>query len=256
MKNLFLLLLSISYTSVIGQQYTSDLYISQKDTLPYRILLPKDFDAKKSYSLLLVLHGAGERGNDNQAQLVHGSYLFVSEKFRDQHPAIVVFPQCPTDSYWAKIKVEDKEEGGYEFTFSSVLPENRQLEIVEELLDFLHKKYRIDANRRYVGGLSMGGMGTFELVSRNPNYFAAAVPICGGGNPAWASLLNKTPLWIFHGEKDQVVPVEYSKAMHRALKEINATVKLTLYPEVNHDSWNNAFADPNLMHWLFSHTKK
>ena len=102
----------------------------------------------------------------------------------------------------------------------------------------------------------MGGMGTFELVSRNPDFFAAAFPICGGANPNWAPLLSKTPLWLFHGEKDDVVWVKHSKRIFKALKKLGAPVRITLYPNVKHDSWNYAFANPNLMKWLFSNTKK
>ena len=130
------------------------------------------------------------------------------------------------------------------------------MEIVEALMVSLEKNYRIDTTRRYVGGLSMGGMGTFELVSRNPDYFAAAFPICGGANPYWAPLLQKTPLWIFHGERDDEVWVEHSKKIYKALMKINAPVKLSLYPELKHNSWHNAFADPELMQWLFSQQKK
>ena len=127
--------------------------------------------------------------------------------------------------------------------------------MVEALMFFLEKNYRIDPTRRYVGGLSMGGMGTFVLVSRNPHYCAAAFPIGGVANPNWAPLLQKTPLWIFHGEQDDEVWAEHSKRMYRALKKVDAPVKLTLYPEVKHDSWHNAFADPDLLRWLFSHQK-
>ena len=127
--------------------------------------------------------------------------------------------------------------------------------MVEKLLDFIEKKYSIDPTRRYVGGLSMGGMGTFELVARNPDYFAAAFPICGGGNPDWSDLLKTTPFWIFHGEDDGVVSVDFSRKMHEALSAEKASVRLTIYPEVNHNSWDNAFAEPDLMHWLFSNKR-
>ena len=106
-----------------------------------------------------------------------------------------------------------------------------------------------------VGGLSMGGMGTFELVARNPDYFAAAFPICGGGNPHWSNLLKRTPFWIFHGEDDGVVSVDFSRKMYEALSKEKASVRLTIYPKVNHNSWDNSFAEPDLMHWLFSNKR-
>jgi predicted peptidase len=254
-KNHFLLLL-LNFSIAFGQVYEAKFFENQEDTLPYRILLPKDYNPQNAYPLLIVLHGAGERGNDNEAQLVHGSYLFQTEQFRAKYPAIVVFPQCPKDSYWANVERDYNVSLEKKYNYAKSLPKNHQLEMVEALMTFLETNYRIDPNRRYLGGLSMGGMGTFELVSRNPDYFAAAFPICGGANPNWASLLQKTPLWIFHGEQDDVVWAEHSKRMFRALKELDAPVKLTLYPEVKHDSWHNAFADPDLFQWLFSFQKK
>lgn len=250
-----MIILALSFRLTQGQDYKAKIFEHRGDTLPFRILLPKNFNPQNAYPLLVVLHGAGERGNDNESQLVHGSYLFQSEPFRAKYPAIVVFPQCPKASYWASVKRDYEVSLEKKYTYAKSLPKNPQLEMVEELMDFLEKNYRIDSTRRYVGGLSMGGMGTFELVSRNPDYFTAAFPICGGGNPNWAPLLQKTPLWIFHGEQDNVVWVEHSKRMYRALKEIDAPVKLTLYPEVNHDIWYNAFADQDLMQWLFSYQK-
>lgn len=256
MKKYFLLLCTLSYSLTFGQDYEAKIFEYQGDSLPYRILLPRDYNSENIYPLIIVLHGAGERGNDNEAQLFHGSRLFQSEQFRAKYPAIVVFPQCPKDSYWASVKRDYEVSLEKKYTYANSLTKNSQLEMVEALLAFLENNYHIDASRRYVGGLSMGGMGTFELVSRNAEYFAAAFPICGGANPNWAPLLKKTPLWIFHGEKDDVVWVEHSKRMYRALREIDAQVKLTLYPEVKHDSWHNAFADPDLMQWLFSCQKK
>ena len=256
MKKILLLFLTLNFGVAFGQEFEKALFIHQNDTLPYRILLPKNYDPQATYPLMIFLHGAGERGNDNSSQLVHGSFLFKSEKFRDQHPSIVVFPQCPAESYWAMVKRDNKKPLHKKFDFAKTLPRNRQLEMVEQLMDYIETNYRVDSTRRYVGGLSMGGMGTFELVARNPDYFAAAFPICGGGNPEWASLLKKTPFWIFHGEDDVVVPDILSKKMYNALIKEKALVRLTLYPGVNHNSWDNAFAEPDLMNWVFGFTKR
>lgn len=251
----FLILLLLNTGLVLGQEFQQEILVHQNDTLPYRILLPKNYDAQKSYPLLIFLHGAGERGNDNSSQLIHGSFLFKSEVFQEKHPAIVVFPQCPAKSYWAIVKRNLNKPLNEKYTFSKIPQKNRQLELVEKLLEFIEVKYTIDHTRRYVGGLSMGGMGTFELVTRNPDYFAAAFPICGGGNPQWASLLKSTPFWIFHGADDQVVAADFSRKMHKALREEKASVRLTIYPEVNHNSWDNAFAEPDLMDWVFENKK-
>ncbi len=254
MKRILILLL-ISTTSVFSQEFKEELLVHQNDTLPYRILIPENYNSQKSYPLLIFLHGAGERGSDNKSQLVHGSFLFKSEDFRNNYPAIVVFPQCPEKSSWANVKRNYEMSAGQKFDFFKEISENKQLIMVEKLLDLIQKKYDIDETRRYVGGLSMGGMGTFELVARNPDFFAAAFPICGGGNPDWSDLLKTTPFWIFHGEDDGVVSVDFSRKMHEALGKEKASVRLTIYPEVNHNSWDNAFAEPDLMHWLFSNKR-
>ena len=254
MKFFFLLVL-IGSATIFSQEFKEELLVHQNDTLPYRILLPKNYNSQKSYPLLIFLHGAGERGNDNKSQLVHGSFLFKFKDFRKNHPAIVVFPQCPEKSSWANVKRNYEMSAGQKFDFFKKISENRQLIMVEKLLDLIQKKYDIDETRRYVGGLSMGGMGTFELVARNPDYFAAAFPICGGGNPHWSNLLKRTPFWIFHGEDDGVVSVDFSRKMYEALSKEKASVRLTIYPKVNHNSWDNSFAEPDLMHWLFSNKR-
>ena len=254
MKRILILLL-ISTTSVFSQEFKEELLVHQNDTLPYRILIPENYNSQSPFPLLLFLHGAGERGSDNKSQLVHGSFLFKSEDFRNNYPTIVVFPQCPEKSSWANVKRNYDMLNGKKFDFFKEISENKQLIMVEKLLDFIEKKYSIDPTRRYVGGLSIGGMGTFELVARNPDYFAAAFPICGGGNPDWSDLLKTTPFWIFHGEDDGVVSVDFSRKMYEALGKEKASVRLTIYPEVNHNSWDNAFAEPDLMHWLFSNKR-
>jgi predicted peptidase len=117
------------------------------------------------------------------------------------------------------------------------------------------RKYPVDDERVYVGGLSMGGMGTFELVRRMPKTFAAAFPICGGANPATAKKMDDVDWWIFHGAKDDVVPPRHSEVMVKALKKEGANVKFTLYPNANHNSWDPAFTEPELLSWLFSKKK-
>ena len=254
MKRILILLL-IATKSVFSQEFKEELLVHQNDTLPYRILIPENYNSQSPFPLLLFLHGAGERGSDNKSQLVHGSFLFKSEDFRSNYPAIVLFPQCPEKSSWANVKRNYDMLNDKKFDFFKEISENKQLIMVEKLLDFIEKKYSIDPTRRYVGGLSMGGMGTFELVARNPDYFAAAFPICGGGNPDWSDLLKTTPFWIFHGEDDGVVSVDFSRKMYEVLSLEKASVRLTIYPDVNHNSWDNAFAEPDLMHWLFSNKR-
>jgi len=218
-------------------------------TLPYRILLPEDYDPNRAYPLVLFLHGSGERGEDNASQLTHGATLFTNPENRRQFPAIVVFPQCPTASYWANI--DRGEDAHWQFPLRRNPP--TPLKNVLGLLADLEKDFRIDPHRRYLGGLSMGGFGTFELLARKPDYFAAAFPICGGGNVLAAPLMKNTDLWVFHGGLDDVVPPVNSRKMVEALSEAGASVQYTEYPEANHNSWDSAFAEPQLLPWLFSH---
>lgn len=223
-------------------------FIAKGDTLPYRILYPKDYDKNKSYPLVLFLHGSGERGRDNELQLVHGSSLFLAEKNREAFPAFVVFPQCPREGYWSD--VEGSEEDRY-FPFRE--KPRLSMKLLLALLKRLEQDLNIDPGRRYVGGLSMGGFGTFELLARRPAYFAAAFPICGGGNPLLAPLYApNTSLWIFHGAKDDIVLPENSQKVVDALQKLKADVRYTEYPEANHNSWDPAFAEPDLLPWLFS----
>lgn len=222
--------------------------------MPFRILKPKDLDPAKEYPLILFLHGSGERGTDNQLQLKHGGSFFASDSIREKYPAFVVFPQCPPGKNW--------HTGNYImgpsfrlYTFPKEKKENQQLKMVEYILRSLQEKYKIDQNRIYLGGLSNGAMGTYELVRRNPDRFAAAVAICGGANPAIADRLKSPSWWIFHGDMDNVVSFELSVNMFYAIRALNPDVKLTIYEGVKHDSWTNAFAEPGLMEWLFSKQK-
>ncbi|MEM9886837.1 MAG: alpha/beta hydrolase fold domain-containing protein [Bacteroidota bacterium] len=259
MKRLLLFILAYSLThSLFAQDFSAfekRTFLSSKEaSLPYRILYPENYDQTKQYPLLLFLHGAGERGDDNEAQLVHGASLFLQQENRRKYPAIVVFPQCPKDGYWAKVE-RSEDRSTWEFPFYDRV--NPALGAVIELIDQLLVEESIDQNRIYVSGLSMGGMGTFELLSRRPDLFAAAAPICGGGNLAMAARhARNTAFWIFHGDADAVVPVDLSRNMYKRLQTLGADVKYSEYAGVNHNSWDNAFAEPNYLKWLFSMRKK
>lgn len=234
------------------QPYEARHFISEEgDTLPYRILFPEGYEtAGQPFPLLLFLHGAGERGRDNKAQLAHGAQTIADSLSR--YPAVVVFPQCSADGYWADVK---RTGEGFSFAFREEA--NPNLKMVMGLLDQLLQTEKLDTSRLYLGGLSMGGFGTFELLARRPEAFAAAFPICGGGHPLLAPLYGPgTAMWIFHGAQDEVVPVEESRAMYQALQRAGSSVQYTEYPEARHNSWDNAFAEPGLFSWLFRQQKK
>ncbi|WP_316817717.1 prolyl oligopeptidase family serine peptidase [Pedobacter nyackensis] len=236
-------------------KYEKGSFVKGNDSINYRVLLPENFDATKKYPILFFLHGAGERGDDNLAQLGHGGRLFLKEDIRKRFPAIVIFPQCSTNSYWSNVNFVTDANGKREFIFQEKGKPTKAMHALLGLVDnYLEKPY-VDKKRVYVGGLSMGGMGTYELLRTKPNTFAAAFAICGGDNVANVQKYQKVPLWIFHGEKDDVVPVVLSTRIADQLKVLNRPVKLTLYPEAGHNSWDNAFAEPELLPWLFSHQK-
>ena len=235
-------------------QYEKHWIVQNGDTLPYRLLLPENYDASKKYPLVFFLHGAGERGNDNEKQLVHGAKLFLKEDVRKNFPAIIVFPQCATNSFWSNVDFK-MESGKRTFSFQEAGEPTIAMKLAQELLKSIVKSYKIAKKQIYVGGLSMGGMGTFEIVRRNPKLFAAAFPICGGANVNTASSLKKTKWWVFHGGKDDVVPPNLSEDMVEAIKKQKGKVKFSLYPNANHNSWDQAFAEPELLTWLFTQRK-
>lgn len=229
--------------------------LSEGKTLPYRILYPQGYDRTKKYPVLLFLHGAGERGNDNEKQLIHGAKMFITPENRATFPAIVIFPQCPEDSYWAVIE-RGKEPGKFSFNYAGA--PNWPLEAAQELLKRIMADEAVDPQRVYITGLSMGGMGTFELVHRNPSIFAAAVPICGGGNTTqYDNRVAETAFRVYHGDKDAVVDVNLSRQMVERLKELQVKkVEYKEYPGVNHNSWDNAFAEPDFLNWMLAQQRK
>ena len=257
---LFLCWLFLSFSA-----YPQDKTLFQKhwlvqsgDTLPYRILFPKNYDSSKSYPVVFFLHGRGEAGNDNEKQLVHGSAMFLRDSIRSQFPAIVIFPQCGANDYWSNViqassgTVNAKRmfhfiEGGEPSTSMKLL-----ITLVEHIL----MRYPINKQQVYVGGLSMGGMGTYELVRLMPKTFAAAFPICGGAHSGTGRQIRKTSWWLFHGLKDDVVLPVFTQQMEASLKKQKADVRATYYPNANHNSWDAAFAEPLLMQWMFSKKKK
>jgi predicted peptidase len=259
MKKILLLLSIVISTAASGQDvelYAKNVYLSNSgDSLPYRILFPPKYSRAKSYPLILFLHGAGERGSDNEKQLTHGSKLFSNEINRAKFPCIVIVPQCPSNSYWASVKI-DRSTSPIGLDFNYERDPTTPLSAAIELTKKIMQEESVKRSQVYIMGLSMGGMGTFEAVFRNPKLFAAAIPVCGGGDTLhYDKRIRKTEFWIFHGDKDAVVSVANSRKMVSRLKHLKARVKYTEYPNVNHNSWDNAFAEPDLLPWLFSNKR-
>jgi predicted esterase len=189
----------------------------------YLSFLPKDYqDGAAAYPLILFLHGSGERGLDVEEVRKHGPHKYL---LAHDNPFIIIEPQCDPGQWWHACAVDD-------------------------LLDEVCAKFRVDRERIYLTGLSMGGFGTWATAGESPERFAAAVPICGRGDPREAARMKDLPIWAFHGAKDPTVPVKNSIDMVDALSALGGRVKLTIYPEAQHDSWTEAYNTPELYQWL------
>jgi predicted peptidase len=218
------------------------------------MLYPENFDTTKKYPVILFLHGRGESGNDNEKQLTHGAKMFLTTDFRQNFPAIVIFPQCAEDSYWANVEIEAINTKRF-FNFLNGGNPTKSMHLLLKLTEKMVNLPFADQSKIYVGGLSMGGMGTFEILRRKPKTFAAAFAICGGDNIANAKKYKNVPLWIFHGGLDDIVNPQLSYSVFRELRKLGQEPKFTIYPKANHNSWDSAFAEPALMPWLFSNKK-
>ncbi len=211
--------------------------------LPYRLLKPDGAPAK-SYPLVVFLHGAGERGTDNEKQLVHGVPEFAKDENRKKYPCFLVAPQCPDGLKWVDVDWSADSH-------AQPKEPSEPARLVLELIESLRKEYPIDPKRIYLTGLSMGGFGAWDLIARRPELFAAAVPVCGGGDEAQAPRIAKLPIWAFHGAKDGVVKPRRSRNMVEALRKAGGLPGSTEYPHVGHDSWGPAYRDAEMMKWLF-----
>jgi predicted peptidase len=214
-------------------------------TLPYRFLTPEKIEPGKSYPLVLFLHGAGERGTDNAKQIVYFAAELIKPENRRKYPCFVVCPQCPAECRWVEVDWALR---------AHTMPEkpSTPLGLTLDLVDKLAGELPIDKGRIYVTGLSMGGFGTWDAIQRRPEFFAAAIPVCGGGDTAEAPKLKNVPIWAFHGDKDTVVKPSRTTTMIEAIGQAGGEPKMTIYPGVQHDSWNRTYADPDVWAWLFA----
>ncbi|MBE6185565.1 hypothetical protein G4D61_14980 [Bacillus ginsengihumi] len=213
------------------------------NNLPYRLFEPK-VETDQTYPLVLFLHGAGEKGNDNAVHILanKGAAMWASPEIQKQHPAFVLAPQLPLD-------VPTKNGWAADPYYSLLL----------QLLQDMQKTYPIDESRIYVTGMSMGGIGTWHFIQKNPQIFAAAIPICGQGSPSNAGIIKHMPIWAFHAADDKIVPVSGSRHMVAALQFLRSPIKYTEYPAGSlhhpHMSWIPTYEKQELVNWLFSQKK-
>jgi len=224
--------LTVLYVCTIQLQYAAaDQQPSQLKTqitveMNYLLYLPTDYEKKESWPLILFLHGAGERGSDLNLVKVHGPPKLIEAG--QSFPFIVVSPQCPVDQRWQPVTLA-------------------------ALMDDIVAKHKVDEQRIYVTGLSMGGFGTWALASYSPHRIAAIAPICGGGEKFWVKQFADVPVWVFHGVKDQVVPLARLTELVDELNKRKADVKFTEYADAEHDSWTASYENPELYQWMLKH---
>ena len=219
------MLLSSQASADDSRQPAKKLDVTLRVEMGYLLYLPKDYETKESWPLVLFLHGSGERGSDLELVKKHGPPKLIAEG--KEFPFIVVSPQCPSKKSWEAIELT-------------------------ALLDEVCKENKVDKDRVYVTGLSMGGFGTWELAAHDPERFAAISPICGGGEPYWTKRFPTLPIWAFHGAKDKGVPLERTQEMIDAVTMNGGTPKLTIYPDAEHDSWTETYNNPDFYEWLLA----
>lgn len=251
MRKILAVLLSMILTTMPLTAFAANIketagkytYTNEDTTLPYRLILPENYDESKEYSLLFFFHGAGERGSDNELQFFH-----CVQYLADNMPeTIIVAPQCPTDHQWVDTPWS---KGAYSI---EAVPESNEMKAVMELLEELKENYSIDTDRMYVSGISMGGFGTWDAIMRHNDVFAAAIAVCGGGDPSQAENLVDVPLFVFHGDKDDAVPVSGSRDTVQAIKDAGGTkVEYVEYAGAGHGIWNQAFATEGLLEKLLN----
>lgn len=232
------------------EHFSYETFQNADTTLPYRIYVPFNYDPEKSYPLLLNLHGAGLRGNDNQRQL-----NFIDDAMKNPDlevdEAIILFPQCSSDGKWV-----DTAWSLGSYSLDST-PETKELKAVLELIGLLQQNYSIDASRLYVMGFSMGGYGTWYLMMKYPELFTAGIPMCGAGDPTKAEILKELPIWAVHGGIDPTVPVQGSRDMAAAMEAVGAVeFHYTEIPTAEHDVWNYTYTNWEMFTWLFSQKKE
>ena len=228
--------------------FDSHEFIGTELRMPYRLRIPKALDTRMRLPLVLFFHGSGERGDDNQKQLHHGVGRFATSQ--SEHPCFVLAPQCPThlDSQPVMWTGERERMRSLKLAPQAAIPLRTALEIMIGI----QAKFPIDMDRIYVTGISIGGFASWEALIRYPQKFAAAIPICGGGDASFARQIAHIPVWAFHGANDSTVPVQCSRRMIEMIEKAGGHPRYTEYPGVGHNSWDRAYAEPGLLSWLFS----
>ncbi len=218
-------------------------YVSPASTaMPYRLHIPDEYYSRTEYPLVVYLHGGAGRGSNNSRQISGGnstgSHIWFAGTNRTNFPAFVLAPQLPAGyTRWDNSRSAEISE--YE-------------ELVLAIIGELVRTYSINEDRIYLTGQSLGGWGTWDLIVKKPDFFAAAIPVCGGANPNGAALIAHLPIWALHGELDKTVPVDLSREIVTAIRELGGNIKYTEYKGADHNIWNKAYNEDGLVEWLFN----
>lgn len=214
------------------------------ESMPYRLFVPWGDSGRAAYPLVLWLHGGRGPRSDRAKPISEGnrvgSHVWTSPGNQSKNPCFVLPPRCPPNEVWAEIETASA---------------TKHLRVAFEMLRELQREYRIDAQRLYVVGQSMGGFGTWSLIAMYPQVFAAAIPVCGGGDSAEAPKLTGLPIWAFHGEKDEAVSVLRSREMVAAIRRAGGSPKYTEYQGMGHVIWDKVFSEPELLPWVFAQNR-
>jgi beta-glucanase (GH16 family)/predicted esterase len=243
--------LSCCLTSIVraDEDFKARKYSSADGhALLYRIHTPKNMDTSNAYPLILFFHGAGERGDDNERQLVHGVKPMLDYSRASGSPAIIVAPQCPKDEQWVNVPwAADAHR----------MPQapSHAMGLAIDLLKETMGTLPVDPQRVYVTGLSMGGFGTWDILQRMPDVIAAAMPVCGGGDTHMTEKMTNVPIWAFHGGRDTVVKTQRTRDMIAAIKKVGGSPKYTEYEGVGHNSWSATYSDQAVLKWMFQQRK-
>lgn len=245
----YALLFFISSFSALSQDDWKDWMLhktfeTSQGLLPYRMYVPDSIGPDEKLPLVLFLHGAGERGDDNEAQLTHGVRHFMNDSIRMQFRCIILAPQCPANARWVEVDWSNA---------SHKMPARISVPLFQTftLLDSLIAALPVDTLRVYITGLSMGGFGTWDALARRPDFFAAAMPVCGGGDEGTACLMKKVPVLAFHGKLDHLVIPSRTTNMVNAVNQCGGNAQFVLFPKLGHLCWEQVYSNVENIRWLF-----
>jgi predicted peptidase len=220
--------------------FRKEVYVGKaKERLPYRLFVPLGYDANRKYPLLLWLHGPDGRGADNLKQIIQknqiGAHFWIASEVQAKFPVFVFAPQCPSGQSWAEPEFNQPSQW---------------LTLAMVALGSVEKQFSIDPDRVYVVGQSMGGLGVWSLLQMYRGRWAGAIVMSAYDTFSDVPAIAEVPLWVFQGDADQSVPVSMVRAMMAQLKKAHANLRYTEYHKSDHEVWNKAFAEPDLLSWL------